>query len=181
MGQTWFILCHTSPSHQFSGRYHTRTELMLCCCYPWERYKQDWITEPLKYWHVRETALVFTHTMIIYQNLQNWEVLLPSQHNAAIKATETGERATQIVSYLWLMLHYPILCQSVTPPKGLLQRVSYLKMEMRLGLVWNLSATELMQKKKLLNSCAAPHKRHIVLSSLLLTLILSYQCSNASS
>lgn len=36
-------------------------------------------------------------------------------------------------------------------------------------------------KKKLLNSCAAPHKRHIVLSSLLLTLILSYQCSNALS
>lgn len=38
--------------------------------------------------------------MIIYQNLHNWEVLLPSQDNAAIKATETGERATQIVSYL---------------------------------------------------------------------------------
>lgn len=49
---------------------------------------------------MRETAIVFTHTMIIYQNLQNWEVLLPSQDNAAIKATETGERATQIVSYL---------------------------------------------------------------------------------
>lgn len=33
----------------------------------------------------------------------------------------------------------------------------------------------------LLNSCAAPHKRHIVFSSLLLTLILSYQCCTASS